>query len=114
MRTGIPQVTDDIKGWANNLTRYLHQSASKLAFKLSGATAAENGIILWDDVNGYPVVSKSNQWRQIVLSNGRYLGGITADQTAAAADTAYALTYTSSIADGIANDGTNPERIVFD
>jgi hypothetical protein len=52
-------------------------------------------------------------WAQIVLEDGRYLGAITTDQTAAAANTAYALTYASDISNGISN-GTPASRIVFD
>tara|TARA_R110002167_G_C12702170_1_gene653687 strand:- start:2168 stop:2818 length:651 start_codon:yes stop_codon:yes gene_type:complete len=113
MRFGVPQFNDDIKGWAVNLTRYLVQSASKLVFKVTGASAAENGVILWDDANGYPVVSKGGEWRQIVLEDGQFMGSITTNQTAAVVNTAYPLTYTSSYASGITN-GTPASRLVFE
>jgi len=67
---------------------------------------------MWDAANGYPVVSKNGEFRQIVLEDGHYLGAVSTDQTAASADTAYVLTYTSSISDGIAN-GSPASRIVF-
>ena len=59
------------------------------------------------------MVSKNGEWRQIVLEDGQYAGGVTTDQTAASTNTAYALTYTSSIADGITN-GTPASRLVFE
>jgi len=59
------------------------------------------------------VVSKNNEWRQIVLEDGHYEGGITSDVTAALADTAYALTFTASTSEGITN-GTPASRIVFE
>jgi hypothetical protein len=91
----------------------LQQNLAKLGFKTATDNPSENGVILWDEVNGYPVVSKNGEFRQIVLEDGHYTGGITTDQTAASTDTAYALTYTSSSAEGITN-GTPASRIVFE
>lgn len=108
-----PPVTGDIQVWAQNIVSYLQRTASRLAFKRDDARAVEDGILLWDEVNEYPVVSKNGEWRQIVLEDGQYAGGVTADQTAAAINTAYALTYTSSIAEGITN-GTPASRLVFE
>ena len=109
----LPPITMDLSQWAENLRRYLGRALDQLGFKETYSSASENGIILWDNVNGYPVVSKDGEWRQIVLEDGRYAGGITTDQTAAATNTAYALTYASSAAEGIAN-GTPASRIVFE
>ena len=86
---------------------------TQLVFKPSGAAAVENGTLLWDEAAGYPVMSKGGEWVQVVLEDGKYSGTITAHQTAATINTPYALTYTSSVADGIAN-GTPASRIVFD
>lgn len=108
-----PPVTANLNVWAQNLVSYLRRTASRLQFKPSGAPATEDGVILWDAAGGYPVVSKGNEWRQIVLSDGQYMAAVTADQTAASADTPYKLTYTASAANGISNDVTYPERIVF-
>jgi hypothetical protein len=89
--------------------------ASRLAFKSDDARASENGVILYDNVNGYPVVSKDGEWRQIVLADGYAFFGQDNDITAAAANTAYAITYdTPPMANGISLDGTYPERIVFE
>ena len=109
----LPPIGDNIKAWGNNLTAYLRRQLPRLYFRTTDDNPSENGIILWDDVNGYPVVSKSGEFRQIVLEDGQYAGGITADQTAASTNTAYALTYTSSVASGITN-GTPASRLVFD
>ena len=71
--------------------------------------------MLWDAASGYPVVSKNNVWRQVVLADGQYMGQITTDQTAAAINTAYPLTYSTIVAyNGIATDPTFPSRIVFE
>jgi hypothetical protein len=109
-----PPVTANLNVWAQNVVTYLRRTASRLQFKPTDAPATDDGLILWDAENGYPTVSKDGQWRQMVLADGQYMGGVATDQTAAAINTAYKLTYTASSANGIANDGTNPERIVFD
>jgi hypothetical protein len=107
-----PQGTD-WKVWARQLSAYLSRAIPTLQFKTGNETAAENGILLWDNVNGYPVVSKNGEFRQIVLSDGKYAGHVLTDQTAASTNTAYALTYTAQTADGIAN-GTPASRLVFE
>ena len=109
----VPPITVDLAAWAENLRRYLGRALNQLDAKDASVSAAEDGVLLWDRINGYPVVSKNGEWRQIVLEDGQYAGGVTTDQTAASINTAYALTYTSSIADGIAN-GTPASRLVFE
>lgn len=109
----IPPITLDLRLWGENMRRYLGRALDQLGFKDASASASENGVLLWDDVNGYPVVSKNGEWRQIVLEDGQYAGGVTTDQTAAAINTAYVLTYTPSIADGVVN-GTPASRLVFE
>ena len=109
----LPPIGDNIKNWGVNLNAYLRRQLPRLFFLTPSDNPSENGIILWDDVNGYPVVSKNGEFVQVVLEDGKYSGAVTTDQTAASTNTAYALTYTSSTADGIAN-GTPASRIVFD
>jgi hypothetical protein len=108
----LPPIGDNVKAWGNNLTAYLRRQLPRLYFKTADDNPSENGVILWDDENGYPVVSKNGAFVQIVLEDGQYAGAVTADQTAASINTAYALTYTSSIAEGVTN-GTPASRIVF-
>ena len=108
----LPPIGDNIKAWGNNLTAYLRRQLPRLYFKTADDNPSENGVILWDDENGYPVVSKDGAFVQIVLEDGQYAGAVTTDQTAASTNTAYALTYTSSIAEGVTN-GTPASRIVF-
>ena len=109
----LPPIGPDLRQWGRQLSLYLQQNLAKLGFKTATDNPSENGVILWDEVNGYPVVSKNGEFRQIVLEDGHYTGGITTDQTAASTDTAYALTYTSSSAEGITN-GTPASQIVFE
>lgn len=108
----VPPLTQSFEQWAENIRRYLGKALNQLDAKDQYSSASEDGVILWDRTNKYPVVSKDGEFVQIVLEDGHYLGAITTDQTAAAINTAYALTYTSSIADGITN-GSPASRIVF-
>jgi len=108
----IPPLGPDWRQWGRQLSLYLQRNLAKLAFKSADDNPSENGVILWDNVNKYPVVSKDGEFVQIVLEDGQYAGAVTTDQTAAATNTAYALTYTSSIAEGVTN-GTPASRIVF-
>jgi hypothetical protein len=110
---GAPPVGPDFKVWAEKFSAWLTSTRSFLTHRREYQSAAEDGVLLWDREEGYPVVSKNGEWVQVVLEDGKYSGAVTTDQTAVAINTAYALTYTSSIADGIAN-GTPASRIVFD
>ena len=109
----LPPFTENTKAWAENLRRYLARALNQLDAKDASSAASEDGVILWDRENKYPVVSKDGAFVQIVLEDGQYAGAVTADQTAAAINTAYALTYTSSIAEGVTN-GTPASRLVFE
>ena len=109
----LPPVGPDLRVWATSLTRALLRGLVRLNFLGQNDVPSENGIILWDDTNGYPVVSKNGEFRQIVLEDGHYQGGIASNVTAAAANTAYALTYTPSLQDGVTN-GTPSSRLVVE
>lgn len=109
----LPPVTADVRLWAENMRRYLGRALDQLGFKDASASASENGVLLWDNASGYPVVSKDGVWRQIVLADGYAFLGQDNDVTSAAANTAYAITYdTPPMASGISL-GTPASRIVF-
>lgn len=109
---GAPPVGPDFKVWAEKFSAWIMRTRSFLTHRRAYDSAAEDGVILWDRENKYPVVSKDGAFVQIVLEDGQYAGAVTTDQTAASANTAYALTYTSSISEGVTN-GTPASRIVF-
>ena len=48
-----------------NLIYFLSRNLGKLFFKQSDDIPADNGIFLWDEAKGYPVVSASGAFRQI-------------------------------------------------
>ena len=99
--------------WANSLNRYLAQIRSKLRQKTVDESASEDGIILWDRQNKYPVVSRDGEYVQIILEDGHASLAITADVTAAAANTAYALTFNTPVGASGISLGTPSSRIVF-
>lgn len=104
---------DDWKAWARRMMQYLGQTRIPLVQQTGGEPAADDGLLMWDRENKYPVVSKDGEWVQVVLEGGQYAGAVSTDQTAASTNAAYALTYTSSIADGVTN-GTPSSRLVFE
>lgn len=111
----LPVIGQDITQWGRQLNSYLQRNLGKLYFKTSDDNPSENGVILWDDVNEWPVVSYNNEFRQIVMEGGRAKFIRTTNQTAASANTAYSITYDApTIASRINRDATNPERIVFE
>ena len=107
----LPPIGDDIKAWGQNLTAYLRRQLPRLYFKTPTDNPSDDGVILYDEQNGYPVVSKNGEWRQIVLEDGHYDGTVSTNQTAASTNTAYALTFTQDLAEGIVN-GTPASRLV--
>ena len=102
----------DWQTWGRRMMSYLSQTRSALVQQTGSESAADDGTLMWDRENLYPVVSKNGAWVQVVLEDGKYAGAVPTDQTAASTNTAYALTYTSSTADGITN-GTPASRLVF-
>lgn len=111
----LPPITDNLKAWGRELTTYLQRQLPRLYFKSTGDNPSENGVLLWDENAGYPVISKNNEFRQIVLEGGHAKLIRTAAQTAASPNTAYSITYNAPTNKfKIDRDATNNERIVFE
>lgn len=113
--SGIPPILGgDAKAWSESLRRYLVRVRSQLAARDTYSSATEDGTILYDRGNGYPVISKNNEWRQIVLADGYSFLTRSSNLTAAAIDTAYPVTYDApTFTDGISL-GSPSSRIVFE
>lgn len=112
---GFPPLGEDWKRWAHTFTAYMGRALSQLAFKYSESVASEDGVLLYDAVNGYPVVSKDGVWRQITLADGYALLNKATTITPALADTAYKIQFdTPAMASGVSLDATFPTRIVFE
>ena len=109
-----PPVGPDWKVWARQLSAFLSRSLVRLQFKTQNDTAAEDGVMLWDGVDGYPVVSKNGVWRQLVMADGYAEFVKTTTVTAAATNTPYAITMDTPLFDNGIHLGTPTSRIVFD
>lgn len=113
MRFGVPPIGQDIRTWGEDLRRFLARFWDNLSFKADASTPTANGILLWDDVNGYPVVSKNNEWRQIVLADGTAVFNQDVDVTATSADTAYKVALDLITANNITLTGSPATEITF-
>jgi len=110
----LPPIGPDLRQWGRQLSAYLQGNLAKLGFKTAEDNPSEDGVILWDRTNKYPVVSKDGAFVQIVLEDGHASFYRTTDVTAAAADTAYAITYDAPTGNvGIDRDATDNSKIVF-
>ena len=111
---GAPPVGPDFKVWAEKFTAWIKKTRSFLTHRRDYDSAAEDGVIQWDRENKYPVVSKDGAFVQIILEDGHASFYRTTDVTAAAADTAYAITYDAPSGNvGIDRDATDNSKIVF-
>lgn len=99
--------------WAEDLRRYLGRVQSQLSAKEATSSATEDGVILWDRTNGYPVVSKGGVFRQIVLADGYAIFGQDVDVTAAAINTAYKVALDNIASQGITLTGSPLTEITF-
>lgn len=114
MRKPPPPLGPDWKPWGERLNQYLTSVRTKLSTLLTGDSPAEDGVLLWDRT-GYPVVSKNGEFRQIILADGYASLMRTTSQTAAAANTAYAIGWdTPSFNSGVSLDPTDNTKIVFE
>lgn len=103
----------DLQVWANRLTQYLDTIRSKLLWKSADARSTEDGVLLWDNEQKEPVISVNGAFKPLVIQDGSGMCYSNTDITAAAINTAYAITL-----DGIANAdgvslGTPASRVVF-
>jgi hypothetical protein len=106
---------EDWQTWGRRLMTYLSQTRIPLVQQTGNEPATDDGLLMWDRSNGWPTVSYNNEWRQIVMRGGHATFIRDSDVTAAAADTAYSITYDAPTGNSrIDRDATNDERIVFD
>lgn len=110
-----PVIGTDLNQWGRQLNLYLQRYLGRIFYKSSDDNPSEDGIILFDREYGYPVVSYNNEFRQIIMEGGHASLIASSDITAAAANTAYSITFDAPTNKKyIDRDATNPERIVFE
>jgi hypothetical protein len=61
----FPPIGDNIKQWGENFKIYLQRQLPRLYFKTASDNPSENGIVLWDEVSKYAVVSSDGAFRQL-------------------------------------------------
>ena len=110
---GFPQVGPDLAVWARQLTAFLGRNIG-LKFRITGETSNENGVLLWDDVYQYPIISRNSEWRQLVLEGGHANLFKTSDVTASVINTAYKITYDTPSGNSKISLGSPTTRIVFE
>ena len=110
-----PPLGGNWREWAERLNNFLARTKNKLNFLLSGDSASEDGIMLWDPEKGHMVLSVSGAFQPIPYGENSY--GYFADftdQTVAGADTATAITFnTSAYSHNVSIDGADASKIVF-
>ena len=111
----LPPIGPDLRQWGRQLTAYLQGNLAKLGFKTADDNPSEDGVFLWDSENGYPVVSKNNEFVQVILEDGHCSLYRATDVNAASADTAYAIQYDAPVGNkSISLDATDATKIVFE
>lgn len=114
--------SQNLTRWATDVHNYLRDLDNKVVepqtvlmqHQIGGEKATVDGLLMWDAVNGYPVVSEGGIWHQLTMGNGHAVLVQDANITAAAANTAYAIQFdTPTFANDITLDPINTTRIVF-
>ena len=106
MRFPPPPSGSSWKEWGERLNDFLKRTTARLEFIQANESIKDDGMLMWDNANGYPVVSKNGEWRQILLADGQGFLYSTSDITAANANTAYEITFTGSV-EGITLNGAD-------
>jgi hypothetical protein len=65
----FPPVIGDLTAWAQRLTQTLQQGWSQLEAKQAGASAAQDGVLLWDRSLAVPVVSTAGAFVPLLTGN---------------------------------------------
>lgn len=108
-----PVIGDRWQTWAEDMRRYLGRALTQLSAREASSSATEDGVLLWDRVNAYPVVSKGGVFRQVLLADGYAILGQDSNITAAAADTAYKIALDGIALAGITLTGSPLTEITF-
>lgn len=61
-----PRPGQNLHVWANQIVDYLTSTADVLTKRRSNATAARDGVMLWDTA-GYPVVSRNGEFLRVSM-----------------------------------------------
>lgn len=64
-----PVIGEKWQVWAEDLRKFLGKAQSQLAAKEGDVSASEDGVLLWDRANAYPVVSVSGAFDRVVIGS---------------------------------------------
>ena len=99
--------------WAQRTATWLARTRSTLRHKLTGESAAEDGVLLWDPVRTDPVISVNGEYVHIVLEGGYGSFTNTTDHNLAAINTATAVDFdTINLSDDISLNAGG-DRVIF-
>lgn len=80
----VPPVTgENWQVWAEDMRKHVGRVQTQLSDKSPDASAREDGVILFDRVNGYPVYSYGGAWVPLTGGSGATGGSATLDFGAA-------------------------------
>ena len=64
-----PVIGPDLTQWGRQLNQFLSRNFGRIVFKSQGDNPSENGVFLWSEENGYPVVSFNNAFVEMVMKH---------------------------------------------
>ena len=99
--------------YAQRLSAYLVQVRSQLRYVGTGESAAEDGVLLWDQIESQPVVSLDGEYVPIVLRGGYGAFTRTTDATITTINTATTIPLDSTSSSEDIALGTPTSRVVF-
>ena len=116
MSSTPPPLGGSWREWAERLNNFIARTKNKLDFRLTGDSASEDGIMLWDASIDHMVVSTNGAFQPIPYGENSY--GFFADfnnQSATTINTATAITWdTTAYSHNTSVDGTDASKIVFE
>lgn len=105
----IPPYGGNPNVWAQQVRAAFDRYREKLTWKSAGSNPSQNGTILWDEVNGYPVVSKDDEFVPLLM--GSSTGWGTYNDTAGAQSLAASTSATFTVNAGTSITSYEPDDV---
>ena len=64
-----PVIGPDLTQWGRQLNQFLARNFGRIVFKSQDDNPSENGVFLWNEEQGYPVVSYDNEFVEVVMKH---------------------------------------------
>ena len=64
-----PVIGPDLTQWGRQLNQFLSRNFGRIVFKSQNDNPSENGVFLWSEESGYPVVSFNNAFVEMVMKH---------------------------------------------